>query len=238
MIAFHHVRKTFGPVVALDGVSFEIRPGERVAFVGTNGSGKTTLLRALLGLVRIEGSIHVAGVDVAGEPEVALRSIAYIPQIAPPLDAPVGEVLRTHAAIRGTRVEETHARGARLGLDVEACQGKRFRELSGGTKQKLLAAMALASAAPVLVCDEPTANLDGRAREAFFAQLAERGPDGVLILCSHRADEVRKLVRRVIELEGGRVRRDGEIEPSVESPDAWLETPSAVRNGRQLVRTS
>lgn len=208
MITMARITKRFGRVTALDDVTLSIRSGEKVAFVGANGSGKTTLLRALLGLVRFEGRITVGGADVAREPEVALRSVAYIPQIAPPIEAPVAEVVRAASALRGMAEERTWSRAAHLGLDVGLARGKRFRDLSGGMKQKLLAAMALAAEAPVLVCDEPTANLDGKARGAFFELLAERPQGGIVVLCSHRVEEVRALVDRVVELSEGRVARD------------------------------
>jgi ABC-type multidrug transport system ATPase subunit len=211
MITVAQVTKSFGGLAALDAVSVTIEPGERVAFVGTNGSGKTTLLRAILGLVRFQGKITVAGSDVAREPEVALRSVAYIPQIAPPLDAPVGEVVRAHAALRAKDEAEVVRRAERLGLDLDAARRKRFRDLSGGMKQKLLAAMALAAATPILVCDEPTANLDGAARASFFEQLAERPSSSVVVLCSHRIEEVRQVVGRVVELSDGRVARDASL---------------------------
>lgn len=211
MITIAKVKKRFGPVVALDRVSLTIGEGEGVAFVGSNGSGKTTLLRALLGLVRVEGTISIFGHDVAKEPEIALRNVAYIPQIAPPIEAPVAEVVRAHAALRGKDEDATYARAKRLGLSPDACRDKRFRDLSGGMKQKLLAAMALATEAPVLVCDEPTANLDGDARNAFFEQLSERPKSSIVVLCSHRVEEVRSLVGRVVVLAEGRVLRDGPV---------------------------
>ena len=211
MITIVGVSKLFGPVLALDRVSLDIVAGERVAFVGSNGSGKTTLLRALLGLVRVEGRIAIGGVDVAREPEVALRSVAYVPQVAPPIEAPVGEVLRAHAALRGIPEEKTCERAARLGLDVAASRRKRFRDLSGGMKQKLLAAMALASGAPILACDEPTANLDEEARAAFFAELAAWPRRGIILLSSHRRAEIEKVVDRVVEFKDGRIESDGPI---------------------------
>ncbi len=211
MITLANVRKEFGPVVALDAVTLTIDPGERVAFVGSNGSGKTTLLRALLGLVRVEGKITIGGSDVAREPELALRTVAYIPQIAPPIEASVAEVVRAQAALRGKHIDAVYTRARRLGLDVDGSRAKRFRDLSGGMKQKLLAAMALAAEAPILVCDEPTANLDGEARAAFFEQLAERPASSVVVLCSHRIEEVQKLVGRVVELQDGRLVRDASL---------------------------
>jgi ABC-2 type transport system ATP-binding protein len=216
MIHVAQVSKAYGGVRALNSVSLEIGAGERVAFVGTNGSGKTTLLRCLLGLVRFEGKITVAGSDVSREPEVALRSVAYVPQIAPPLDSPVRDVVAAYAALRGKRPEDVARRAARLGLELSESSSKRFRDLSGGMKQKLLAAMALAAEAPVLVCDEPTANLDGEARAEFLRQLDERPRTGIVLLCSHRIEEVRLIVDRVVELDEGKVLRDASVEETLQ----------------------
>jgi len=231
MISVAQATKSFGPVKALDGVTFEIAGGERVALVGTNGSGKTTLLRALLGLVRIEGRVTVLGCDVAREPEVALRSVAYVPQIAPPIEAPVGEVVRAHARLRAIDEEATFVRAGRLGLDARAVRRQAFRDLSGGMKQKLLAAMALATGAPILVCDEPTASLDEAAREAFFEQLEERPKGHVVVMCSHRVEEVRLFVGRVIELREGRITRDAPVDEVMRDLIERLAAPRAPSQG-------
>ena len=227
MISVRRATKRFGRVTALDDVTLTIRSGERVAFVGTNGSGKTTLLRAILGLIRVEGDVTIGGVDVARHPELALREVAYVPQIAPPIDAPVREVVRAHARLRQMHEEDTWDRARRLGLARADAEGKRFNDLSGGMKQKLLAAMACATRARVLVCDEPTANLDEDARAGLIEQLEERPPGSVVLLCSHRVEEVHQLVGRVVELRGGRVVRDAVVQTSTgDAPAASMASPA------------
>ena len=211
MIEIAHVSKSFGKVTALRDVCLGIEAGERVAFVGANGSGKTTLLRSMLGLLSVDGRVSIAGVDVHQSPEVALKSVAYMPQIAPPLEAPVREVVTAICRLRGIEPRNVEARAARMGLILGDVAKKRMRDLSGGTKQKLLAALTLAAEAPILVCDEPTANLDAQARAAFFSQLDARPKHHITVLCSHRIDEVRQLVDRVVELSEGRVERDASV---------------------------
>lgn len=223
MIDVQGVSKKFGPVVALRDVTVRINGGERIAFVGSNGSGKTTLLRSILGLLRVEGRIQINGIDVATSPEVALRHVAYVPQVAPPLDASVAEVVRAHASLRQLEPMQIADRAGRLGLDLAAVKKSRFRDLSGGMRQKLLAALALATGASILVCDEPTANLDASARTAFFEELASLPPSQVVILCSHRPEEVRGFVDRVLEFGDGRLVSDSVlVKCSVVEGASWV----------------
>ena len=203
MIRVENVSKRFGRVQALKAVSLAIAPGQRVALIGANGSGKTTLLRAMLGLVRVEGRVTIGGLDVAREPQMALQKLSYVPQIAPPLDAPVAEVVRAIAALRGIDVARVAQAASELGLDLEAIGAGRFRDLSGGMKQKLLAALALAANTPVLLCDEPTANLDATARSRFIELLRRLPRNRSIVLCSHRVEELDDLVDRTIELRDG-----------------------------------
>jgi ABC-type multidrug transport system ATPase subunit len=120
-------------------------------------------------------------------------------------------VVTALARLRDMDPKRVAERARRLGLELESVSKVRFRDLSGGTKQKVLAALSLATEAPILVCDEPTANLDAAARAAFFAELDARPKHHVTILCSHRIDEVQQLVDRVVELEEGRLRRDASV---------------------------
>ena len=215
LVAVDRLSKRFGAVQALDDVSLSIGAGERVAFVGSNGSGKTTLMRCALGLLSCEGEVQVLGIDVRRDPERALAGVAYIPQVAPPLDATVGDLVRTACRLRARATTRVAELAAVLGLDYERVARSRLRDLSGGTKQKILAALALAADAQILVADEPTASLDTQARHAFFSLVAARPADSVLILCSHRTGEVRQLVNRVVELREGRVVGDAQLEEAV-----------------------
>ena len=99
--------------------------------------------------------------------------------------------------------------GARLDLDLPSLAGRPFRGLSGGMKQKLLVALALASEPALLILDEPTGSLDARSRERFFGLFEELADDVTVILCSHRLEEVQQLVDHVLVLEEGRLVYDG-----------------------------
>jgi ABC-2 type transport system ATP-binding protein len=206
------VRKRFGRVCALDEVSFEIAPRSRVALVGPNGSGKSTLNRILMGLVACEGSVRIDGRCPFRDRVAMARSMAYVPQTAPALAAPVDEVVSAIARVRGLEPAAVAEVAAALDLELAAVGRRPFRSLSGGTRQKLLIALAFASRASLLILDEPTGSLDARARERFFGLFEALGPDTTLVLCSHRLEEIRPLVDRVLRLDEGRVAYDGPAE--------------------------
>jgi len=203
------VSKRYGRVTALDGVSFELAPRSRVALVGPNGSGKSTLNRILMGLVACQGSVRLDGRCPFRERVAVAREMAYVPQVAPQLAAPVDEVVRAIARVRGLSRESVARVASELGLDLAAVGGRSFRSLSGGTRQKLLIALALSSGASLLILDEPTGSLDARSRERFFALFDSLAAEVTLVLCSHRLDEIRPLVDHVLRLEDGRVAYDG-----------------------------
>lgn len=203
------VRRRFGRVEALRGITLEVPAGRRLALVGPNGSGKSTLTRAVMGLVAHEGTILLDGMALASHRPVLGPRLAYVPQVAPRLAAPVDELVRTIAALRGLPSEAIAACASELDLDVAAIRRRPFRDLSGGMKQKLLVAAALASETSLLILDEPTASLDPRARERFFELFERRAGGRTLILCSHRLEELSRLVDHVVLLDDGRVAYEG-----------------------------
>jgi ABC-2 type transport system ATP-binding protein len=210
-IELRGVSKRFGRVTALDDLSLDIPAGSRVALIGPNGSGKSTLTRVLMGIHAAEGVVLLGGQEPAAWRREREGRLAYVPQVAPQLGAGVGEVVASIEAIRALEPGRVAELAARLGLDVDAVAGKPFRALSGGMKQKLLIALALAPESSLLILDEPTASLDAAARQVFYALVGERAGSATLLLCSHRLEEVRHLVDHVVGLEEGRLAFDGPV---------------------------
>lgn len=202
------VGKRFGKQQALVGVDLVVEHGERVALVGPNGSGKSTLLRIVMGLLTCDGVVMLDGVSPFEHRSKVAHKLAYVPQVAPQLGATVDEVIRSVVTLRELDPAKVEQWATRLGLVMPEIRGKAFRALSGGMKQKMLIALAFSSGASLLILDEPTASLDAVAREQFVEMLDEVAADATVILCSHRPEEVQKLVSRVIELGDGRVVRN------------------------------
>jgi len=204
-VELRDVRKRFGRVEALRGVSLSIPAGRRVAVIGPNGSGKSTLNRALLGLIACEGSVTIGGRDAFHERRQLATRTAYVPQVAPTLAASVGEWARLVGALRGVGTGELEKTAARVGLDLGALRERPLRALSGGMRQKLLIAFALAAPVSLLVLDEPTGSLDARSRERVLTLVDALSRETTVVLCSHRLAEIRSLVDDVVVLAEGRV---------------------------------
>lgn len=211
-IELHGVRKQFGKVTALRGVDLTLESGRHIALIGPNASGKSTFTRVIMGLLTCEGVVRVDGRDPHRERSELARKMAYVPQIAPQLRAPVEELVRAVAVVRELPLERIAATAQRLGVDLEAVRRQPFRNLSGGMKQKVLITLALSSGASLLILDEPTASLDSPTRERFFRLFDEVARDATVLLCSHRLDEVRRLVTHVVALEEGKLAYQGSVD--------------------------
>ena len=209
-IEVRELSKRFGDTVALDGVSFRIRRGESVAVWGPNGAGKTTALRAILGVMPYDGAVTVDGADTWRQGREARRQMGFVPQeVTFQADLGVTETLDLFARLRRLPAARTEEILALLGLEDQA--GKKVRELSGGLRQRLALGVALLADPPILLLDEPTANLDARSRGNFMdllQTLRERGK--TLVFSSHRPEEVLALADRVLVLEDGRLADDDE----------------------------
>ena len=205
MIRFSKVSKQFQRSRVLDGIDLDIDRGDRVALVGSNGAGKTTLIRCLLGEYQCQGQLRVDGYDPRQQRTDILKHVGFVPQIAPPLKMPVGQLIRFAAGVCESDPQRMLAISKQLGLDAGKIRRQQFNRLSGGQKQKLLISIALGRDCRLLVLDEPAANLDPEARHCFFQLLAAQQQEVAMLISSHRLDEVAALVNRVVELDQGRI---------------------------------
>ncbi len=130
-----NVTKRFGRLAALSDVTLDIPSGRRLALIGPNGSGKSTLTRVLMGVMDCEGRVTVDGRSPFRERAAIAQRMAYVPQVAPQIAAPVGEVVRAVAEIRQLDAVRIHEVASRLELDLEPVAGRPVRALSGGMKQ-------------------------------------------------------------------------------------------------------
>jgi ABC-type multidrug transport system ATPase subunit len=209
MIVVSHLSKRFGRLLAVQDLSFTVEAGQAVALWGANGAGKTTALRCLLNLLPFEGQITIDGLDVRRQGKAARGLIGFVPQdLTFHDDMTTAETIIFYARLK--KVPSGHDFTPLLDrLELTPHLKKLVSELSGGLKQRLALALALLTDPPVLVLDEPTANLDIRAREDFLDLLLQLKRSGkALVFSSHRLEEVTTLADRVLLLEGGKLAID------------------------------
>jgi Cu-processing system ATP-binding protein len=205
------VTKRFGKLEVLRGVDLEVPPGRITGLVGPNASGKSTFIKALLGLVRPDaGRLIVLGQPVNGD-ERYRRGLGYMPQAARfPENLSGREVIEMVRDLRGPAQVQDVELLELFGLEEEL--GKPVRILSGGTRQKLSAAVAFLFRPDLLVLDEPTAGLDPVASGLFKEKLlAARERGAAALLASHTLSEVEELADDVVFLLDGRVRYHGPV---------------------------
>jgi len=205
------VTKRYGRVPVLRGIDLSVKAGRVTAILGPNGAGKSTLIRVLLGLARPDdGSVTVAGTVVGDDPAYR-AAIGYMPQHPHfPENLTGREVVRLLRELRGHTVPEDDELFESFALAAEL--DKPVRTLSGGTKQKLNAALAFMFRPRILLLDEPTAGLDPVASGVLKARILGARQAGVTVLVvSHVLSELEDLVDDVIFLLEGRVEFQGSL---------------------------
>ena len=207
MIKLENISKTFAKTPVLSGINLHIKVGEKVLIMGQNGAGKSTLMKVILAqLICDSGRVFINGLDPFKQRKKALANLAFVPQTPPPLKLRVSELCEYATKLNGFELSSIKTALNALEFDYEKECAKLFTALSGGMKQKLLIAIALCQNAAAVLFDEPTANLDPRAREQFLHLLQRQ--DKTMIFISHRIDEVQSLASRVIEMDLGKITRD------------------------------
>lgn len=205
MIIANNVSKQFGKFKALDNVSVTCNRGECIALIGPNGSGKTTLIKSILGMVVPDsGFISFKGKNILHD-WAYREDIGYMPQTGRyPENMTIGQVLKMMKDIRSSKkiLDEELVEQ----FNLSSLLHKRMRTLSGGTRQKVSAALAFLFDPAVLILDEPTAGLDPLASELLKDKIIkEKENDKLVLVTSHVLSDLDDLVTQVIYLQDGQL---------------------------------
>lgn len=212
MISAKDLQKKFGRLFALDGVTADFNTGNSYALIGPNGSGKTTLIKSILGLViPTLGTIEVDGDNIKGKWQYRSK-IGYMPQIGRyPDNMRIGQLFDMMHSVRQDVASTDDDLIEAFGL--AKMKDKRMHALSGGTRQKVSAALAFLFQPPVLILDEPTAGLDPISVEVLKEKVLEERSNGkLIIITSHIMSDLDDMATWVIYLNEGRIAWNSSID--------------------------
>src|SRR4051794_7454841 len=208
-ISVRDLRKAYGDIAAVDGLSFEVAPGEITGLLGGNGAGKTTTIAMILGLVLpSSGEIRILGIDAIKE---RVRALPYMNFESPYVDMPLRLTVRQNLMVYGDLYEvadvKARIREISAGLELREFLDRPTGKLSAGQKTRVSLAKALINRPRVLLLDEPTASLDPDTADWVRGHLerycAESGAS--LLIASHNMGEVERMCRNVLIMRKGRI---------------------------------
>ena len=220
-IEIDDLRKEYGDVTALDGVSLTVPEGSFFGLLGPNGAGKTTFINVLVGLVRKSGgTARVFGHDVEADYRAARDCIGLAPQeFNVDRFFPIREVLEHKAGYHGIPASEARERADEVLKQVGIYEKRdtRFDWLSGGMKRRFLIARALVTEPDLLILDEPTAGVDVQLRHDLWELITDLNESGTtILLTTHYIEEAERLCDEVAILDSGEV-------VTVSSPDELMD---------------
>ncbi len=226
-VSVRELSKEFGPVKAVDGLTFDLEPGGIVALLGGNGAGKTTTIAMLLGLLLpTSGTVRALGADMTRDRYRALGRMNFSsPYVELPGRLTAEENLLVYARLYSVPRAGRQVRELAEALELTPFLKQRTRTLSAGQKSRLALAKALVNEPQLLLLDEPTASLDPETADWVRSYLAAyvKRTGGTILLASHNMLEVERLCRDVLMMKAGRLVDRG-------APDALI-----ARYGRQTM---
>jgi ABC-type multidrug transport system ATPase subunit len=205
-VVVQDIKRNYGKVEALKGISFEVDPGEIFGIIGPDGAGKTTLFRILTTLLMADsGMAWIDGYDVVVDFKQIRKKVGYMPgRFSLYQDLSVEENLRIFATIFNTSIEENYHLIKDIYQQIEPFKKRRAGALSGGMKQKLALSCALIHKPVVLFLDEPTTGVDPVSRKEFWDMLYRLKEQGITILVSTPYMDEAELCDRIALIQDGR----------------------------------
>jgi Cu-processing system ATP-binding protein len=230
MIRIERLRKNFKKLIALDDINAQFDKGQVISLIGPNGSGKTTLIKSILGMVKADsGKVFFNDELINGDPSYRSQ-IGYMPQIGRyPDNMKVGQLFKMLKDIRNVsedKIDEELI--AKFGL--KQIFDKPMRTLSGGTRQKVSAALAFLFNPDVLILDEPTAGLDPLSSEILKEKiLKEKSKNKLILITSHILSDLDELTTHIMYLQEGKLEFFKEI-------DQLREETGELKLGKAIAR--
>jgi len=212
-IKIENLSKNYGPQIAVDNISFEVKAGEILGFLGPNGAGKTTTMKIITNYISHDsGKVYIGGKSIEDEGDILRKHIGYLPEHNPLYhDMPVIDYLEFSAALQGVPNHQIPARIKEMvkicGLNAE--KHKKIGELSKGYKQRVGLAQAMIHDPDILILDEPTTGLDPNQIVEIRKLIREIGKEKTVILSTHILPEVEATCDRILIINKGRIVADG-----------------------------
>ena len=216
LVEAFRLRKTFGPIVAVDGITLSVNKGEVLGFLGPNGAGKSTTMKMLTGFLEPDsGSARIAGIDIKENPKAAKMRFGYLPEGAPGYgEMTPWSFLSFIAEIRGFDREKSSKRVAaaveKTGL--ESVLDQKIDTLSKGFRRRVGLAQSVLHDPDVLILDEPTDGLDPNQKHQVRRLIADMAKDKAIIVSTHILEEVEAVCSRAVIINRGRIVADGTAE--------------------------
>jgi ABC-2 type transport system ATP-binding protein len=215
MLQVSNLQRRYGAMLAVNNVSFSIKPGEIVGLLGHNGAGKTTIMKMLTGYLDADsGSISLNGLDMATDRAAIQSQIGYLPESLPVYpDMTVADYLDYAATLKGLtgQAKTVAIRYAIAATDIASKLLSPIATLSRGFKQRVGVAQAILTRPKLLILDEPTNGLDPAQTEAMRNLIRELAKDATVILSTHIMQEVDALCTQVLMLRGGELVLDSSL---------------------------
>src|SRR5262245_6940745 len=239
-IAVTELTKDYGPVRAVDEVTFSVEPGELVGFLGPNGAGKSTVMRILTTVLPASSGVaRLAGFDVMNESMDVRRNVGYLPESVPLYgEMRVEEYLAYRAKLKGV---DRAVRNRRVEYCLDQCRIREVRKrllgtLSKGYRQRVGLADALIAEPPILILDEPTSGLDPIQIDETLRGIRELKGKHTVLFSHHILPEVEKVCDRVIIINKGRIRFDDTLSAiAAREPVMVVEVRGPAEPGREFL---
>ena len=213
MVEVHDLKKHFGQIEAVRGVSFDVAQGEVLGFLGPNGAGKSTTMRMITGFIPPSaGNVTVGGYDVTENPLEVKKQIGYLPENAPAYESmSVTNFLRFAGSARGYKGSELEdsVDAAIKKCSLEGVRNQTINTLSKGYRQRSCFAQAILHDPPVLIMDEPTDGLDPNQKFVVREMIRKMASEKAIIISTHILEEVDAVCSRAIIIAKGRIVANG-----------------------------